>query len=47
MKRTTSREGKKLSTIDCVGYAISRRLDLPFLTGDREFEKIRFVEFVR
>jgi len=47
MRITTTRKGMKLSTIDCVGYAVSRRLDLPFLTGDREFEKIECVEFIR
>ena len=47
MRRTTTSAGKKLSTIDCVGYSVARRLDIPFLTGDREFEDIDDVEFVR
>ena len=46
MRRTT-RAGKKLSTIDCVGYSVAHRLRIPFLTGDREFEDIDDVEFVR
>jgi len=32
---------KNTSTIDCVGYAVSRRQKIPFLTGDREFEDIK------
>lgn len=47
MRRKTTGAGKKLSTIDCVGYAVSRRQKIPFLTGDREFEDIENVEFVR
>ena len=47
MRRKTTSAGKKLSTIDCVGYAVSRRQKIPFLTGDREFEDIEDVEFVR
>lgn len=47
LKRSPVNRGKKLSTIDCVGYAVSRRLDIPFLTGDREFESLDHVEFVR
>jgi predicted nucleic acid-binding protein len=47
MRRKTTSSGKNLSTIDCVGYTVSRRQGLPFLTGDREFEDIEDVEFVR
>ena len=47
MRKATSAVGKKLSTIDCVGYSVAYRLDIPFLTGDREFENIKHVEFVR
>jgi predicted nucleic acid-binding protein len=47
MRRETTGAGKKLSTIDCVGYAVSRRQKIPFLTGDREFKDIKYVEFVR
>ena len=47
MRRKTTGAGKKLSTIDCVGYAVSRRQEIPVLTGDREFEDIEDVEFVR
>jgi PIN domain. len=47
MRRKTTRTGKKLSTIDCVGYAVSCRQKIPFLTGDREFEDLDNVEFAR
>jgi len=47
LRRTTTAEGRKLSTIDCVGYAVSRRHKTPFLTGDREFADFTGVEFVR
>jgi len=47
MRRKTNNAGKKLSTIDCVGYAVSQRQKIPFLTGDHEFEDIDNVEFVR
>jgi PIN domain nuclease of toxin-antitoxin system len=40
-------EGKKLSTIDCVGYSVANRLNIPFLTGDREFADMDNVQFVR
>jgi len=38
---------KRLSYIDCVGYVISRKMNIRFLTGDKEFEKIEGVEFVK
>jgi uncharacterized protein len=40
-------KGKKLSTIDCVGYSVANRLNLLFLTGDREFADMDNVQFVR
>jgi len=46
-RKQASMEGKKLSTIDCVGYSVANRLDIPFLTGDREFAGMENVEFVR
>jgi uncharacterized protein len=46
-KKLASNEGKKLSTIDCVGYSVANRLKIPFLTGDREFADIDNVQFVR
>ena len=47
LRRSTTSMGKKLSTIDCVGYSVARRQKIPFLAGDREFETIEAVEFVR
>jgi predicted nucleic acid-binding protein len=38
---------KKCSMTDCIGYITAQRLGIPFLTGDKEFEKIRGVEFVK
>jgi uncharacterized protein len=38
---------QKLSYIDCVGYILSKKNGLAFLTGDKEFEKIDGVKFVK
>ena len=38
---------KDLSYIDCVGYIISKQRNIKFLTGDKEFEGIENVEFVK
>lgn len=46
-KKEASVQGKKLSTIDCVGYSVANRLRIPFLTGDREFADMTNVHFVR
>ena len=46
-KKEASGQGKKLSTIDCVGYSVANRLKIPFLTGDREFADMGNVQFVR
>lgn len=46
-KKDASGQGKKLSTIDCVGYSVANRLKIPFLTGDREFADMGNVQFVR
>ncbi len=40
-------KNKRLSYVDCLGYILSRRLRIPFLTGDREFEGLIGVEFVK
>jgi predicted nucleic acid-binding protein len=47
MRRTYSREGRKFSLIDCVGYSVAESLSIPFLTGDREFEELPGVEYVK
>jgi len=46
-RKMESDKGKKLSTIDCVGYAVANRLNIPFLTGDREFADMGNVQFVK
>ena len=46
-RKEASGLGKKLSTIDCVGYSAANRLKIPFLTGDREFADMNNVQFIR
>jgi uncharacterized protein len=46
-RKEASGKGKKLSTIDCVGYSVANRLNIPFLTGDREFADMDNVQFAR
>ena len=43
------KEHKKqdLSYTDCIGYIYAKRNNLKFLTGDKEFENLPFIEFVR
>lgn len=36
-----------LSYIDCLGYIIALKRNLIFLTGDKQFEKLQNVEFVK
>ena len=38
---------RNLSYADCIGYIIARDLELKFLTGDKEFEDLPNVEFVK
>ncbi|MFH1376373.1 MAG: PIN domain-containing protein [Candidatus Woesearchaeota archaeon] len=38
---------KKFSYIDCLGYAISINRKWKFVTGDKEFENLDNVEFVK
>ena len=38
---------KKLSYIDCIGYRLAQENGLKFVTGDKEFEKMPNVEFVK
>jgi predicted nucleic acid-binding protein len=47
MRRKYSQEGRKFSLIDCVGYSVAESLTIPFLTGDREFEDLPDVEYVK
>ncbi|MEK6917980.1 MAG: PIN domain-containing protein [Nanoarchaeota archaeon] len=38
---------KKLSYVDCLGYIISRKRNVKFLTGDIQFKDVENVEFVK
>ena len=38
---------KKLSYIDCLGYVIAKSMNVLFLTGDKGFENIENVEYVK
>jgi predicted nucleic acid-binding protein len=38
---------KKLSYIDALGYAIAKRLGVPFLTGDAAFKGMKNVRYVK
>lgn len=38
---------RKLSMTDCVSYIMARELGVKFLTGDKEFENLEGVEFVK
>jgi len=41
------RENRLLSLPDCIGYVTAKRIGAKFLTGDKEFEKMKDVEFVK
>ena len=41
------KQNPKRSMTDCIGYAVSLRLNIEFLTGDKEFEGLENVEFVK
>lgn len=38
---------KNLSYVDCIGYVLAQRMDVKFLTGDRQFADMENVEWVR
>jgi|SRR3989339_1025949 len=38
---------RDLSYADCLGYVIAEEMGIKFLTGDKEFENLPNVEFVR
>ena len=38
---------KRFSYVDCIGYFMAKDYDMKFLTGDKEFEKLENVEFVK
>lgn len=39
--------GRRLSYADCLGYTIAKRLEIPFLTGDQQFENMENVEYIK
>ena len=47
MKFKFEHKHKNFSFIDCVGYTIAKENAMKFLTGDKEFEGIESVEFVK
>lgn len=40
-------KNKKLSYVDCIGYILAKKRGIKFLTGDKEFEEMENVEFVK
>jgi predicted nucleic acid-binding protein len=38
---------KKFSYIDCLGYTLAKEHNVKFLTGDKEFERMQGVAFVK
>ncbi len=45
MKKRLNKQN--VSFIDCLGYVKAKELGIKFLTGDRQFEKMGNVEFVK
>lgn len=41
-----TRKGYDVSYADALGYFLSRKLDIKFLTGDKTFRGLRGIEFV-
>jgi len=38
---------RRLSPVDCIGYNVAQEYGVKFLTGDKEFEGLEGVEFVK
>ena len=38
---------RNISMTDCIGYALAKQFGIKFLTGDKEFENLENVEFVK
>ena len=47
MRIRERKKGRKFSLIDCLGYVVAKSMGMKFLTGDREFEGMEDVEFVK
>lgn len=38
---------KNLSYIDCIGYVLAKENNIPFVTGDKQFQGMENVEFIK
>ncbi len=38
---------RDVSMTDCIGYSLAKQLEIKFLTGDKEFQDLENVEFVK
>ena len=47
MKFRLKWKDRKVSVPDCIGYVMAKKMGIKFLTGDKEFEKMENVEFVK
>ena len=47
MKFRYEHKKQKLSMTDCISYIMAKHLGIKFLTGDKEFEHMENVEFVK
>ena len=47
MKFRYENKKKKMSMADCISYFQAKKLGIKFLTGDKEFENLENVEFVK
>ena len=47
MKFRIEWKDRNVSVTDCIGYIMAKRIGIPFLTGDKDFECMENVEFVR
>lgn len=47
MRLEKRERGSELSLVNCLGYVVALRLEIRFLTGDRHFQQLENVEYVR
>jgi len=47
MKFRYKNKKKKMSMADCISYMMAKEMSIKFLTGDKEFEGLENVEFVK
>ena len=41
------KKGRNFSLVDALGYVVAKKMGIPFLTGDKEFQGMENVEFVK